>query len=36
MLDTGYEVVALVVGAGERWSLTIDAASTLSGELLSR
>jgi hypothetical protein len=35
-LDTGREEVALVVGAGEHWSLTIDAAGTLSGELLRR
>lgn len=34
MLDTGHEVVALVVGAGERWSLTIDAGGTLTGELV--
>jgi hypothetical protein len=36
MLDTGHEVIALVVGAGERWSLTIDAAGTLSGDLMPR
>lgn len=35
-LDTGREQVALVVGAGERWSLTIDDAGTLSGELSPR
>ncbi len=35
-LDTGREEVALVVGAGERWSLAIDAAGALSGELVTR
>jgi hypothetical protein len=35
-LDTGREEVALVVGAGERWSLAIDAAGALSGELSAR
>jgi hypothetical protein len=35
-LDTGREQVALVVGAGERWSLTIDASGSLSGELIPR
>jgi hypothetical protein len=36
LLETGREVVALVVGAGERWSLAVDAAGRLSGELAPR
>jgi len=36
MLDSGKEQVALVIGVGERWSLTVDADRRVSGVLLPR
>jgi hypothetical protein len=35
-LDTGGEVVALVLGAGERWALTLDADRHVTGRLVRR